>query len=129
MSELGDGNPDSNEDMTGLDRVRKQLDRVLNRNDPNESERKKQVELRTEVDQLLAQHNISSGSTDECQNDNEPSIVVRLIEIKELLRRQEIAYQEKKRSRELRIRAISEYIVLGFTWAMGAVSMFIWLRM
>jgi hypothetical protein len=73
MSELGNGNSDSNEDMTGLDRVRKQLDRVLNRNDPNESERKKQFELRTEVDKLLAQHNISSGSTDECQNDNEPS--------------------------------------------------------
>jgi hypothetical protein len=129
MSELGNDNPDSNEDMTGLDRVRKQLDRVLNRNDPNESERKKQVELRTEVDQLLAQHNIGSSSTDKCQKDDEPSIIIRLIEIKELLTRQEIVYQEKKRSRELRIRAISEYIVLGFTWAIGAMSMFIWLRM
>jgi hypothetical protein len=42
-----------NDDMTGLDRVRRQIDRALNRSDPSEAERKKQVELREEVEQLL----------------------------------------------------------------------------
>lgn len=117
-----------NEDMTGLDRVRKQIDRALNRNDPSEVERKKQVELREEVEQLLVQHNLSSMSLVEKPEDNDPSVIDRLIEIKSLLSKQESAYQERKRSRELRNRAISEYIVLGFTWLAGAVTMFIWLH-
>jgi hypothetical protein len=124
MSELDSGS----DDMTRLDRVRRQIDRALNRNDPFEAERKKQVELREEVEQILAQHNLSSMSPEKGQEDNDPSIIDRLIEIKSLLSKQEYAYQEQKRSRELRNRAISEYIVLGFTWLAGAVTMFIWLR-
>jgi hypothetical protein len=124
MSELDS----SSDDMTRLDRVRRQIDRALNRNDPFEAERKKQVELREEVEQLLAQHNLSSMSPEKGQEDNDPSIIDRLIEIKSLLSKQEYAYQEQKRSRELRNRAISEYIVLGFTWLAGAVTMFIWLH-
>jgi hypothetical protein len=124
MGELDNGS----EDMTGLDRVRRQIDRALNRNDPFEAERKKQVELREEVEQLLVQYNLSSMSPEKGQEDNEPSIVDRLIEIKSLLSKQEYAYQEQKRSRELRNRAIGEYIVLGFTWLWGAVTMLIWLR-
>jgi hypothetical protein len=124
MSELDS----SSDDMTRLDRVRRQIDRALNRNDSLEAERKKQVELREEVEQLLAQHNLSSMSPEKGQGDSDPSIVDRLIEIKSLLSKQEYAYQEQKRSRELRNRAISEYIVLGFTWVAGAVTMFIWLR-
>jgi hypothetical protein len=116
------------EDMTGLDRVRRQIDRALNRNDPSELERKKQVELREEVEQLLVQHNLSSMSLVEKPEDNDPSVIDRLIEIKSLLSKQENAYQERKRSRELRNRAISEYIVLGFTWLAGAVTTLIWLH-
>jgi hypothetical protein len=90
--------------------------------------RKKQVELREEVEQLLAQHNLGSMSPEKGEDDNDASIIDRLIEIKSLLSKQEYAYREQKRSRELRNRAISEYIVLGFTWLAGAVTMFIWLR-
>jgi hypothetical protein len=124
MSELDSGS----DDMTRLDQVRRQIDRALNRNDPFEVERKKQVELREEVELLLAQHNLSSMSPEKGQEDHDPSIVDRLIEIKSLLSKQEYAYQEQKRSRELRNRAIGEYIVLGFTWLWGAVTMLIWLR-
>lgn len=124
MSELDSGS----DDMTRLDRVRRQIDRALNRNDPFEAERKKQVKLREEVEQLLAQYNLSSMSPEKGQEDNDPSIIDRLIEIKSLLSKQEYAYQEQKRSRELRNRAISEYIVLGFTWLAGTVTMFIWLH-
>jgi hypothetical protein len=67
-------------------------------------------------------------SPEKGQEDNDPSIVDRLIEIKSLLSKQENAYREQKRSRELRNRAIGEYIVLGFTWLAGAVTMLIWLR-
>ncbi len=63
MSELDSGS----EDLTGLDRVRRQIDRALNRNDPFEAERKKQVELREEVEQLLAQNNLSSLSPEKGQ--------------------------------------------------------------
>lgn len=56
------------------------------------------------------------------------NIILRLTEIKGLLERQEYIYKEKKRARELRNRAISEYIVLGFVWLMGAFTMLIWLR-
>jgi hypothetical protein len=124
MSELDSGS----DDMTGLDRVRRQIDQVLNRNDPFEVERKKQVELREEVEQLLAQHNLSSMSSEKSQEDNDPSIIDRLIEIKSLLSKQEHAYQDQKRARELRNRAISEYLVLGVTWLAGAFTMFIWLH-
>jgi hypothetical protein len=125
MSELDSGS----EDMTRLDRVRRQIDRALNRNDPSEAERKKQIELREEVEQLLLQHNLSSMSLEKSQDDEDPSIIDRLIEIKSLLSKQEYAYQEQKRSRELRSRAISEYVVLGFMWAVGAFTMFVWLRL
>jgi hypothetical protein len=116
-----------NDDMTGLDRVRRQIDRALNRSDPFEAERKKQVELREEVEQLLLQHNLSSMSPEKSQDDD-ASIIDRLIEIKSFLSKQEYAYQEQKRARELRSRAISEYIILGFMWLAGAVTMLIWLR-
>jgi hypothetical protein len=116
-----------NDDMTGLDRVRRQIDRALNRSDPFEAERKKQVELREEVEQLLLQHNLSSMSPEKSQDDG-ASIIDRLIEIKSFLSKQEYAYQEQKRARELRSRAISEYIILGFMWLAGAVTMLIWLR-
>jgi hypothetical protein len=56
------------------------------------------------------------------------NIILRLTEIKGLLERQEHVYKEKKRAKELRNRAISEYLVLGFVWVMGAFTMLIWLK-
>jgi hypothetical protein len=67
-------------------------------------------------------------SPEKNQDDDDPSIIDRLIEIKSFLSKQEYAYQEQKRARELRSRAISEYIILGFMWLAGAVTMLIWLR-
>lgn len=128
MSEPTNNNFDPNDDMTALDRVRKQIDRVLSRNGPPNPEREKQVELRAEVERLLAEHNRSSSLTSNEQKDDDRSIILRLIEIKGLLERQENIYREQERARERRNRAISEYIVLVFVWVMGAFTMFIWLR-
>lgn len=150
---------DDNENMTGLDRVRRQIDRALNRHDPLEVEREKQVELRNIFEQIglelkyglrdiaseesqevnapsLAEmteligfdHNLENISLENNEEVDNLSIVDRLIEIKTLLNKQENAYQEKKRSREIRNRAIAEYIVLGCMWAAGAITMFIVLR-
>jgi hypothetical protein len=49
-------------------------------------------------------------------------------EIKGLLERQEYIYKGIERAKELRNRAISEDLVLGFVWVMGAFTMLIWLR-
>lgn len=128
MSEPTNSNLDSSDDMTALDRVRKQIDRVLNRNEPPDLERQQQVELKAEVERLLTEHDRRSNLTNDEQKNDDRSIILRLIEIKGLLERQENIYREQQRNRELRNRAISEYIVLGFVWMMGALTMLIWLR-
>jgi hypothetical protein len=126
---------DSNDEMTPLDRVRKQLDQILSRNEQPDPERQQQVELKAEVERLLAEHDRRSRPIDNNRQDDalaeqlsDRNIMIRLTEIKGLLERQEHIYKEKKRAKELRNRAISEYLVLGFVWVMGAFTMLIWLR-
>ena len=136
MSEPNQSNLDPNDEMTPLDRVRKQLDRILSRNEQPDPERQQQVELKAEVERLLAEHDLRSHSTDNNRQDDDVlaeqlgdrNIILRLAEIKGLLERQEHIYKEKKRAKELRNRAISEYLVLGFAWLMGAFTMLIWLK-
>jgi hypothetical protein len=136
MSEPNNSNLDPNDDMTPLDRVRKQLDRILSRNEQPDPERQQQVELKAEVERLLAEHDLRSSPIDNKRQDDDAlaeqlsdrNIILRLTEIKGLLERQEHIYKEKQRAKELRNRAISEYLVLGFVWLMGAFTMLIWLR-
>jgi hypothetical protein len=136
MSEPNQSNLDPNDEMTPLDRVRKQLDRILSRNEQPDPERQQQVELKAEVERLLAEHDLRSRPTANNRQDDDVlaeqlgdrNIVLRLAEIKGLLERQEHIYKEKKRAKELRSRAISEYFVLGFAWVMGAFTMLIWLK-
>jgi hypothetical protein len=136
MSEPNQSNLDPNDEMTPLDRVRKQLDRILSHNEQPDPERQQQVELKAEVERLLAEHDRRSRSTDHNRQDDDilaeqlgdRHIILRLTEIKGLLERQEHIYKEKKRAKELRNRAISEYLVLGFAWIMGAFTMLIWLK-
>jgi hypothetical protein len=136
MSEPNRSNLDSNDDMTPLDRVRKQLDRILNRTEQPDPARQQQLDLRAEVEQLLIEHDLNHSQTD-CHRQDDDSlaaqledrnIILRLTEIKGLLERQEQIHKTKERARELRNRAISEYIVIGFAWLMGAFTMLIWLR-
>jgi hypothetical protein len=137
MSEPNNSNLDPNDDMTPLDRVRKQLDRILSRNEQPDPERQQQVELKAEVERLLAEHDLRSRPIDNKRQDDDAlaeqlsdrNIILRLTEIKGLLERQEHIYKEKQRAKELRNRAISEYFVLGFVWLMGAFTMLIWLRL
>jgi hypothetical protein len=125
-----------NDELTPLDRVRKQLDRILSHNEQPDPERQQQVELRAEVERLLAEYDRSRNSIDHNRQDDDVlaeqlgdrNIMIRLTEIKELLERQEQIYKAKERAKELRNRAISEYIVVGFAWLMGAFTMLIWLR-
>jgi hypothetical protein len=144
MSEPNNSNLDSNDEMTPLDRVRKQLDRILSHNEHPDPERQQQVELKAEVERLLIEHDRSRSPFAQrrlCRIDNnrkdddvlaeqlgDRNIILRLTEIKGLLERQEHIYKEKKRAKELRNRAISEYLVLGFVWVMGAFTMLIWLK-
>lgn len=141
-----------NEDLTGLDRVRRQIDRVLNRIDPLDQEREKQAEITnifTKIGWELKHLEATAKKSAEAEPPTraemaemiefdypdllpennagieEQSIVDRLIEIKKLLDKQENVYQEKKRARELRNRAIAEYIILGLMWAAGALTMFV----
>ncbi len=143
-----------NGDMTGLDRVRRQIDRALNRIDPLEVEGEEQVEMmsifkrigfelnnrirynspeeKLEVDSPSLADMAEILDFDHLKNDERMndhlSIVDRLVEIKHLLDKQENAYQEKKRARELRNRAIAEYAVLACMWALGAITTLIFLR-
>ncbi len=127
---------DPNDEMTPLDRVRKQLDRILSRNEHPAPERQQQIELRAEVERLLTEHDCRRSPSDNKQQDDDAlaeqlgdrNIILRLTEIKGLLERQEQIYREKERARELRNRAITEYIVMGFFWITGAFTMLIWLR-
>jgi hypothetical protein len=136
MSEPNQRNLDSNDDMTPLDRVRKQLDRILSRTEQPDPARQQQIDLRAEVEQLLIEHDLNHSQTDCNRQDDaalaaqleDRNIILRLTEIKGLLERQEQIYKAKERARELRNRAISEYIVIGFAWLMGAFTMLIWLR-
>jgi hypothetical protein len=92
--------------------------------------------LRAEVEQLLIEHDLNHSQMDCNRQDDvalaaqleDRNIILRLTEIKGLLERQEQIYKAKERARELRNRAISEYIVIGFAWLMGAFTMLIWLR-
>jgi hypothetical protein len=110
--------------------------RILSCNEQPDPERQQQVELKAEVERLLAEHDLRSRPTDNNRQDDsvlaeqlgDRNIILRLTEIKGLLERQEHIYKEKKRTKELRNRAISEYLVLGFVWVMGAFTMLIWLR-
>jgi hypothetical protein len=137
MSEPNNSNLDPKDEMTPLDRVRKQLDRILSRNEQPDPERQQQVDLRAEVERLLVEHDRRSRPTidNNRQGDdslseqlNDRNIILRLREIQGLLERQEQIYQAKERARELRNRAISEYLVLGFVWLMGAFTMLIWFQ-
>jgi hypothetical protein len=110
--------------------------RILSGNEQPYPERQQQVELRAEVERLLAEHDRRSRPFDNNRQDDnvlaeqlsDRNIMIRLTEIKGLLERQEQIYKAKERARELRNRAISEYIVVGFAWLMGAFTMLIWLR-
>jgi hypothetical protein len=110
--------------------------RILSRNEQPDPERQQQVELKAEVERLLAEHDRRSRPIDNNRQDDdylaeqlgERNIILRLTEIKGLLERQEQIYKEKKRAKELRNRAISEYLVRGFMWMIGAFTMLIWLR-
>ncbi len=136
MSEPNNSNLDPNDDMTPLDRVRKQLDRILSRNEQPDPERQQQVELKAEVERLLAEHALRCHPIYNKRQDDDAlaeqlsdrNIILRLTEIKGLLERQEQIYKAKEQAIELRNRAISEYLVLGFVWLMGAFTMLIWLR-
>ncbi len=137
MSEPNNSNLDPNDEMTPLDRVRKQLNQILNRNEHPDPERQQQIELRAEVERLLTEHDCRRSQSDNKQQDDDDAlaaqlrdrnIILRLTEIKGLLERQEYIYKEKERARELRNRAITEYTVMGFFWIMGAFTMLIWLR-
>jgi hypothetical protein len=110
--------------------------RILSHNQQPDPERQQQVELRAEVKRLLAEHDLHSRPIDNDRQDDDSlakqlsdrNIILRLTEIKGLLERQEQIYKAKERARELRNRAITEYIVVGFAWLMGAITMLIWLR-
>jgi hypothetical protein len=110
--------------------------RILSHNQQPDPERQQQVELRAEVERLLAEHDCHSRPIDNDRQDDDSlakqlsdlNIILRLTEIKGLLERQEQIYKAKERARELRNRAITEYIVVGFAWLMGAFTMLIWLR-
>lgn len=131
---------ESNDELTPIDRVRQQLDRILSRNEQPDPQRQQQIELRAEVERMLVEHDRRHSSIERAgQNDDalaeqlsvgvaSRNIILRLTEIKGLLERQEQIYREKERARERRNRAINEYIVMGFFWLIGAVTMLIWLR-
>jgi hypothetical protein len=94
------------------------------------------VKFRAEVERLLAGHDRHNSPIDNNRQDDDSlaeqlgdhNIILRPTKINGLLERQEQIYKAKERARELRNRVISEYIVMGFAWLMGAFTMLIWLR-
>jgi hypothetical protein len=137
---------DDNENMTRLDRVRKQIDRALNRRDPLDAEREKQIELRNIFEQIAFElrYSLRDIASEESQEVNSPNFteIVELMEFDHNLednspenneevddlsivdRLIEIEYQMKRQERELKNRAINKYIVLGCIWAVGAITLF-----
>jgi hypothetical protein len=67
---------DDNENMTRLDRVRKQIDRALNRRDPLDAEREKQVELRNIFEQIAFElrYGLRDIASEESQEVNAPDL-------------------------------------------------------
>lgn len=128
MSETNHNNFDSDDDRTALDRVRQQIERVLGLNDSPTAEERQQLELKAEVERLLAQYLPNRNPSEDEPRDDDISLINRLIEIKGLLERQEIIYKKQQQERERRNRAISEYLVLLFCYGMGAATMLIMLR-
>jgi hypothetical protein len=67
---------DDNENMTRLDRVRKQIDRALNRRDPLDAEREKQIELRNIFEQIAFElrYGLRDIASEESQEVNAPDL-------------------------------------------------------
>jgi hypothetical protein len=142
---------DDNENMTRLDRVRKQIDRALNRRDPLDAEREKQIELRNIFEQIAFElrYGLRDIASEESQEVDAPDLA-EMVEltgldydfkgvspennegVDDLIiddlsiidRLIEIEYLLKQQARELKNRAINKYIVLGCIWAVGAITLF-----
>jgi hypothetical protein len=76
---------DDNENMTRLDRVRKQIDRALNRRDPLDEEREEQVELKNIFEQIAFElrYGLRDIASDESQEVNSPDLA-KMLELMEL---------------------------------------------